>query len=101
MTEYVLAAVVAVLASARLTRLVIYDVFPPSAWIRDKWDALVPEESKWNPLLGCHYCLAPWVTLVVMGAGWASDLHPAWWFVTSWLGLSYAASVVVSYDGDD
>lgn len=100
MTELIAAAVVTVLASARLTRLIAFDVFPPSAWLRAKWDALT-EDTSWNPLLRCHYCLTPWTTLAVAGAGWASDLHPAWWAFNGWLALSYASAIIVARDGDD
>lgn len=106
MTEQILAAVVCVLASARLTRLVIHDTFPPSAWLRAKWE-LAFGDSAWGDLLRCHYCLAPWITGAVMLIGWAAGItepsgaHGAVWFAAAWLGLSYAASIVVSYDGDD
>lgn len=95
------------LAAARLTRLVIYDSFPPSAWIRTKWDNWT-EGNSWNPLLHCHYCLAPWILLAAMLLGIAcgipvpgDGIERLWWFAVTWLGLAYIASIVVSYDGDD
>lgn len=100
MTEYILAAAVAAVAIARLTRLVIFDSFPPSAWLRGKWESWT-EGSSWSPLLQCQYCLAPWLTAADIVAGLASDLHATWWVVNAWLAVSYVASIVVAYDGDD
>lgn len=98
--EWLAVFAVTVLSSARLTRLVVTDAFPPVAWIRAKWDDLT-EPSGWNLLLHCFYCLSFWTTLVILGLGWLSDWHPAWWFINATLGASYLAAVFVVKDGED
>jgi hypothetical protein len=91
------AVLVGILSSARLTRLVAQDSFPPSVWARIKWDNLT-EGKAWNPLLHCHWCLAPWFTAVVGLWGWLSGLHVAWWVFNAWLAASYVASMIVERD---
>lgn len=106
MAELVAAAVVAVLFSARVTRLIIHDKFPPSVWLRKIWDRAAGE-SPWGWLLRCNYCLPPWIMLVTMLLAWwmgvftIDSTQDVWWFVASWLGLSYVSSMLVTYDGDD
>lgn len=94
-----LAVVVWLVSSARLTRLLTQDAFPPLIKIRAWWDAKT-EDSLWNPLLHCHWCAAPWVALVVGGVGWATSLHWAWWVVTVWLSGAYATAWIVHHDED-
>lgn len=66
------AFVLAVLAAGRITRLVIYDAYPPSAWLRAKWDDLTDTPGKrtslhsWNRLLHCPWCFLPWVFLLIL-----------------------------------
>lgn len=91
------ASLVAILSAARLTRLIAQDSFPPSAWLRVKWDNLTDGKS-WNPLLHCHWCLAPWCMAVVGLWGWLSELHAAWWVFNAWLAGSYLASMIVERD---
>lgn len=93
----VAAAVVGVLSTARLTRLLAQDSFPPSVWLRMRWDILTGD-GPWSTLMHCHWCLAPWMGALVMASALAWDLHPAWWVVNGWLGGSYLASMVVERD---
>jgi hypothetical protein len=92
------AVVVGVLASARLTRLLVVDDYPPAVWARQRWHH-VTREGSWAELVDCPYCAAPWVTLPVLMTAVLSDLHPAWWLFCGWLAASYVASMVVAYDG--
>lgn len=92
-----LAGVVGILSSARLTRLITQDVFPPAAWARSKWDNLTGD-TDWRTLFHCHWCMAPWTTLAVGLWGYLSDLHISWWFFNVWLAASYIASMVVERD---
>jgi hypothetical protein len=89
-----------VMATARLTRLVVFDKYPPVAWLRIQWDNLT-DKSPWNLLLKCGYCFAPWVALVVGGAGYFSEWHWVWWMITGWLTVAYLGAIVTAYDGDD
>lgn len=98
--EWIAAAVIAVLSSARITRLIIWDKYPPSAWVRSKWDALT-NDGEWSVLVHCGYCTAPYVALFTIGSGYLSDWHLGWWLFNGWLAASYLAAIVVAYDGDD
>jgi hypothetical protein len=95
MWSTVAAAVVGVLAAARLTRLIVYEAFPPAVWLRTR----LAGRGRWRDLVGCHYCTAPYVTAVVLGAGWAVGWSLWWWVPTVWLAASYVAAMVVSWDG--
>lgn len=91
------AVLVGVLASARLTRLLVLDDYPPSIWLRERWHAHTNES--WGDLVDCVYCASPWVTLPVLMTGVLSGLHPIWWLVAGWLAAAYVASMIVAYDG--
>jgi len=91
------AALVAVLAVARLTKLLTEDTWPPAAWLRGKWVDRF-NDSSWAELFICPFCMAPWVAVLVLATGWISDLHPAWWAFNGWLAVSYVAAIVVAYD---
>lgn len=94
------AAAVGVLATARLTRLLVFDSYPPVAWMRAKWHSIT-KDGKWAMLVDCPYCAAPYFAAVVFGVGELTDYPTWWWIVCGWLAASYAASIVVAYDGDD
>ena len=105
--EQVLALIVWTIASARITRLVIFDHYPPMVWLRITWDRYTGNSS-WNLLLHCGYCLAPWVALVAGALGcWSlgiefSTLVDHWWLaVCVWLSVAYLAAITVAYDGED
>lgn len=102
-------AVVVILASARLTRLVTFDHFPPVKWVREKYIEAT-DGSDWQLLGFCPYCASFWVTLAVLGSGvavGATDLPDlgvlaqAWWILMGSLGASYLAAMVMVHDGDD
>lgn len=97
-TLYWLAAlVVAVVGTARLARLLVFDGYPPVAWLRARWDAATGE-SGWNQLMHCAFCLAPWLAIPTIWWGWASGLHWSWWVFYGWLTISYLAATFVSWD---
>lgn len=94
------AVAVGILSTARLTRLVTRDSFPPSVWLRIKWDDLTEEGrfSSWNTLIHCHWCLAPWMGAIVGLWGYFSDLHASWWMFNLWLAAVYVSSMIVDRD---
>lgn len=94
---YIAAAIVLVLSSARLTRLVTQDPWPPMVWVRDRWDERT-SESLWNDLLHCHWCFSPWATGVLLLWGWLTDLQTAWWVFNGWMAAAYLAAMVVERD---
>lgn len=97
--EWVAAAIIGTLAVARTLRLVIWDDFPPVAWLRLRGIALLGDT--WGKLLTCQFCLAPYAVAVMMGWAYASDLHWTWWIINGWWAASYLAAIVVAYDQPD
>jgi hypothetical protein len=90
---YIVAAVVVgVLSTARLTRLITEDTWPPVVWLRMKWDAIT-DHGPWYDLVDCPWCAAPWLVAPNLVLAVVTDLHPAWWIINGWL----AASLVTSW----
>lgn len=94
---YMAAFLVGSLAVARITRMVFHDSFPPMAWVRSKWDEKT-EGSQWNDLLHCPFCIAPYVTTVILAWAWFSDFGTAWWLFCVLCAGSYVAAMVVASD---
>lgn len=98
---WAVAVVVLVLGSARFTRVVYYDEFPPSLWLREAWDKITGE-SKWNLLLHCPWCLGFWAA--VAAAGWfgvglvVDWIMVAWWIAFGLLSLGYLVPMVIVRD---
>jgi len=92
----VCAAVVAVLAVARFTRLIVDDDYPPTRWLTERFVRLVPE--KWGVLVECSWCTSPYVAAIIVGWAWATDLHWSWWFVNSIAALSWLAGFMNARD---
>jgi hypothetical protein len=95
-----LAFVVGVISSARLTRLITQDSFPPAAWVRAKWDDRT-DGSSWNDLFHCHWCMSFWTTLPIGLWGWLSNFHVSWWVVNILLAGSYLNAMLVERDEKD
>lgn len=95
---WIAATVVAVLGTARLTRLVTEDEWPPAQWLRDRWVART-NGSGWEMLFLCPFCMAPYIAAATMLAGYFSDLHFLWWAFFGWLSVSYLAASYVARDG--
>lgn len=114
-TEFYWVAVVVttVLSTARITRLAVYDKFPPVQWIRDKYlDAT--DGSGWGLLALCGYCMSFWITLLIVGWGLLAGVYetgpfertadigaPVWWIVNGILAMSYLAATYIANDGDE
>lgn len=91
------AAIVGVFSIGRLTRLATQDTFPPSVWLRMKWDQIT-NDGPWSALAHCHWCLSVWITPAILLWGWLSELHWSWWIFNGWMAASYAAAMVVERD---
>jgi hypothetical protein len=91
------AALIAILGTARLTRLFSEDSYPPVLWLRQKWIGRF-NHSGWSELAICPFCQAPYLSIITIAWGWATDLHWTWWFFYGWLSLSYLAAIVVARD---
>jgi hypothetical protein len=95
----ILALVTLLLASARITRLLVADEYPPSIWLRIRWDT-VTKDGPWALLAHCPWCLGPYVS--GLSALWAylSNLHWTWWVVNGFFALGYVTSWIVFHDED-
>jgi hypothetical protein len=98
----VAAVIVGIVASARVTRLVVADTFPPLVWLRIKYEDHAGEAR--GKLLTCPWCFGPYVTLLDLA--WyllSSDSEfwrEAWWVTNGWLAAAYAESWIVFHDED-
>ena len=96
------AALLSVLAVGRVTRLAVYDKYPPAMWVRQKYTDAVPDE--WAGLVTCPFCFAPWAQLASLLWAWLGGIDPdtwsggLWWLTHLWFALAYAASMVVVRD---
>jgi hypothetical protein len=99
--QAILAVIVGVVGSARLTRVITYDDYPLTIKLRIWWDT-VTHDGPWAKLAHCHWCMGPWVTLIALVSFLLSFLHPAlgwaWWIFWGWLALSYWTSQYVHFD---
>lgn len=91
------ACIVGALSAGRIARLISQDSFPPSAWLRIKWDDWT-EDTQWNVLLHCHWCLTPYIVAALGAWAWLSDFHVSWWMFNLWLAVSYLAAIIVEKD---
>jgi hypothetical protein len=103
---YLVAFVVLVLATARLTRLICKDdlTTPVRLWVDRKFG----QESLISRLIWCHWCSAVWVSLftstLTMGILMLVRAGPMAAQVLAWLLIipanAYAAAWVVDKEGD-
>jgi hypothetical protein len=119
MTELTLLAafLLAVVATARLTRLLIHDAYPPTVALRLWWwNQTVAKggwRTGWHRLLvgddpddsGCPFCAAPYLSAIVLAVGMAAgiwqpgwSLAGVWWTGAVWATLSYLAAIFVVRD---
>jgi hypothetical protein len=108
---YLIAAVlVTIISAARITRVLVYDDFPPvakpRAWFKVRTD------SDWRLIAECGFCMLFWVTLGLVIWALLADVysHPApdystgtqvWWFVNGVFAASYLAASYIARDGDE
>lgn len=100
----VLAFILAVLASARFTRLVVADDWPPVEWLRFRYRKAVGF-GDWEELVKCPFCFAPWAVLVDLAWAWWSGLDgyssvwaALWWAANLWFSGAYLAAMTVTRD---
>lgn len=98
---YVAAFVLGVGGTARLTRLITQDAYPPARWLREKWVRIVRGDEEWSILMECPWCFAPYAAAANLAWAVLSDLHWSWWIVNLWLTGAYLASWVVIHDEDE
>jgi hypothetical protein len=98
----ILAILTGVTGVARLTRIVVYDDYPPAMWWRDTWGEIT-KHGPWEKLFTCWWCLAPWIALVaILWWMFLIPLHPAWMFAWwAWWGMlaaGYVATMIIVRD---
>lgn len=94
---------VGLLASGRLTRLVVNDDWPPVVKFRVWWDGRT-QGSLWQKLWHCPWCAGPYMAALVMALAFganALDIHLWWFIIMGWLGASYVVSWLVFHDEDE
>lgn len=98
------ALIVIVLGVGRLARVVVFDSFPPAAWLRQQWTSwtVKHKHEDWTILFFCWWCFTPWLMAVALGwfaltfvAAWIAW---TWWIFWGWLAISYLASMVIARD---
>lgn len=114
---WIAVAVVTVVSSSRITRLLTWDKFPPVLHVRDvyaEWTDKTDRRREWQVLAFCGYCMSFWVTAFIVlwadlagmfdgkpAGDWADWLEPAWWLVNGTLAASYLAAILMAHDGDN
>jgi hypothetical protein len=96
----VLAILVAVLGVGRLTRILVYDDYPPTMWLRRKWIDLT-KAGPWAKLATCLWCASPYVAAVCVAWGALSFNRPwewTWWVFWGTLSVAYVAAMVLVRD---
>lgn len=103
--QWIAAFIIGVGSIARITRLITWDTYPPSAWLRSKWSALT-HDGPWAVMLQCGYCFGLYAGLFVVG--WAAldlrtdqEIDWPWWAFNAWMAMSYWGSIMMAYDGEE
>lgn len=106
------------IATARATRLLIHDQYPPTRALRRWWwnQTIAKGDWRfdWHKLLvgedpdesGCPWCATPYVAAVVLavaitGGVWSPDLTTVegwWWTLAVWASGAYLASILYVRD---
>lgn len=99
--RWIAIAVVSVMSIARITRLVTWDHFPPSMWIRNTYDQKIAKGGPWALLVFCGYCFSVWASALVVGWGYLADFNTPWFVFNGFLAAAYAGAIVMTNDGDE
>lgn len=97
---WVAIAVISIVSTARITRLITFDKLPPVAWLREKWVTLWGE-SEWATLVVCPYCFSMYAAALVLLWGYFTHWDLYWWLFNGWMAMSYLGAIVMVKDGDD
>lgn len=99
--QAVIAVIITVVGSARVTRILTHDAYPPAVKFRMWWDKIT-HDGPWAKLVHCPWCAGPWITLIAIGTflltfTWIGFAW-AWWLFWGWMTLSYWTSQYVFFD---
>ena len=110
MITLLVAFLLAVVGTARATRLVVHDSWPPAEAFRVWWTNQTEVKGgwrrDWSVLVTCPFCASPYIAAVVLGSGiiagvWDPDLSTLagwWWVLAAWATVSYLAAMLVLRD---
>lgn len=92
---------VAALGVGRLTRVVVYDDFPPTKWWRERW-AIWTLDTGWESLFACWWCFSFWAAAACLG-WWIAGLFFvwaawSWWIFWGVFALAYVAPMIIVRD---
>lgn len=96
----VAAALIAIVSTSRITRLLTYDSMPIFFGLRNLWDKATGNSS-WNLLMHCQYCASVWVAPAVVLSGYFSNLHIIWWLFNGSLAAGYLGAILMAKDGEE
>ena len=95
------AVLIGIVSTARMTRLITHDDFPPVEAVRNWW--VRHTNDSWGSLILCPFCLAPYLTavqitwfLLLWDEGWLFTWF--WLLPHAWWAVSYVVAIIVSYD---
>lgn len=95
--HWIALAAVLIMSTARITRLLNVDKFPPILYLRHKFEDAT-DGTEWQLLTICVYCMSFWVTLALGAWGYLTDWQTAWWLFNGTFAAAYAAGLVVALD---
>lgn len=87
---------VLVFGTARVSRVVAHDDFPPAEWLRIRAYALLGD--RWGKVADCIWCAQPYIVAISLAWGLLSGFHWSWWVFWGWMAVSQAGSIVLEYD---
>ncbi len=97
---WVAVAIVSTVSASRITRLLVFDSFPPVMWLRGRWDRLT-RHGDWSTLFHCQYCMGVWAAGFVVGWGYLVEFDQWWWLFNGFMSVGYGAAILMSNDGDE
>lgn len=96
LTGALIVAVVFVVASARVTRLIVADTLPPIIKMRIWYEDHT--SGGWETLMRCPWCTSFWVVALNGLAGWlAHSVGGALWTVWFAVNIAFAAAYVAGW----
>ena len=99
LTSQIFVAVIAIVGTARITRFISEDTFPPMLWMRNLWVSRMP--VGWNELPLCAYCVGIYASAFTLVTALLLNFNVIWVVGFTWLALAYLASILVAFDGGD
>lgn len=110
---WIAVAVVLIIGSARITRLLTFDHFPPIEKARNAyidWTDKRAGTRGYGLLAYCPWCASPWITAANVLLGWWAGVFSfsreqsggftAWWIVNGIFAVAYLASIFMVNDTD-